>query len=617
MADYIYLLENRLSHDQRQALQKVCDVARAKGLNIFLAGGAVRDLTTGSRVRDLDVSVEGNAIKLKKEIEKHGGELSGEHEPSQTLFFKFSGSVRLEISSTRTETFPEPGKPVYRPSDLKQDLYRRDFTANAMALSLNEGSYGLLIDPMNGIADIENRHLRLVSNYGFIEDPARLLRAVRLSTRLGWQMDERTQARYQTAKEENYIHALTGYGRGYELQEIALEEDALPAMKALESEGWMKHLFPAWTHSKADVPGLNHLQEELVKLHMQGIFPDASAANFRLLTAKLPPKELSTLKKLFPRQGFVRDVDALDHGAKELAKLMTGKETATPSATWKLLMGYKPEAVLWLAHTSKGAAIQTKLKNFHTVWPEARQKIPYSLMQEMRITTQLPDYKEIISKLFLELMDGKLALVEEQKAFLEPYSPPAPPPPVHIRRPRAVKRLEPRATKKKAEKAAVKLAAAAGAETVPPEKAAAAAKPTAQKKPEPAKPVSAEKTEAPRPASKKPATGPQLVVKPQLAAKKIPSATKAAPAKVAAKAKPAGKKKSAPPAKAANKPVAVKAVAKPKPAAKKPAPKPVAKKAPAKKPVPKSRTKPKPKAKPVLKKITKSAPKRPVAKKKR
>jgi len=89
--------------------------------------------------------------------------------------------VRLEVGSTLSATYPKPGKPVYKAATILDDLRRRDFTANAMALSLNDGSYGLLMDLLNGVADIENRELRLVSNYGFIEDPVRMIRAARLS----------------------------------------------------------------------------------------------------------------------------------------------------------------------------------------------------------------------------------------------------------------------------------------------------------------------------------------------------------------------------------------------------------------------------------------------------
>ena len=198
MADYIYLLENRLSEGQKRAISTVREIAREKSLTVFLVGGAVRDLTSGSPVRDLDIAVVGNALKLKKDLLKAGAVVTGEWETGQALFVSFPGSVRMEVSSTLAASYPKPGKPVYKAAGILEDLRRRDFTANSMALSLNEGSYGLLMDPLNGVADIENRELRLASNYGFIEEPVRLIRAARFVARMGWQMEEKTRARYET-----------------------------------------------------------------------------------------------------------------------------------------------------------------------------------------------------------------------------------------------------------------------------------------------------------------------------------------------------------------------------------------------------------------------------------
>src|ERR1700678_431648 len=308
MADYIYLLENRLSAAQQAALLVVREVARAKGLTVFLVGGAVRDMTSGSPVRDLDVVVQGNASKLKKDIEKVHGAIAGENEAFQTLFVRFPGGVRMEIGSTLSVSYPKPGKPVVKPATILEDLRRRDFTANAMALSLNDGSYGLLMDPLNGVADIENRELRLVSNYGFIEDPVRMIRAARFMARLGWQMDEKTQARYETGKQEEYISAMGDFQRGYETEEIFHEEDPLRVLRRLEAEGWMKHLFPALAAAKANVAELERLRDVQSQLQIQGIHPEAAVANFPLLTAKMAPKEVAALKKSFVRPGFVDEI---------------------------------------------------------------------------------------------------------------------------------------------------------------------------------------------------------------------------------------------------------------------------------------------------------------------
>jgi len=329
---------------------------------------------------------------------------------------------------------------VLKPATILDDLRRRDFTANAMALSLNEGSFGLLMDPLNGVADIENRELRLVSNYGFIEDPIRMVRAARLMARLGWTMDEKTAARYETGKQEGYISAASKFQIGYEAEEIVHEEDPLRVLTRLETEGWMKILAPAWTAAKVNVAELERLRESQAQLQMQGIHPNTAAANFPLLTAKLSSKETTDLKASFPRPGFVREIEALEGEARDLAAQLTSKAAALPSQTWKLLHSAKPEAVLMVTHSSKSSAVQAKFKSFFTEWSQARQKVPYSLMQEMRIVPDLAVYETVVEAVAFELMDGKLGTVEEMKAFLEPFSPPAPPPTVHLRRPRAPKK---------------------------------------------------------------------------------------------------------------------------------------------------------------------------------
>ncbi len=620
MADYIYLLQTRLTPAQQSALEHVRQVAKERAMTVFLVGGAVRDLTSGSPIRDLDFAVQGNATKLKKELQKAGGVLIGEDEPTQALYFTFPGGVRLEVGSTLSVTYPKPGKPVYKAAPILDDLHRRDFTANAMALSLNDGSFGLLMDPLNGVADIENRELRLVSNYGFIEDPARMIRAARFGARLGWQMEEKTRQRYENAKAENAIAALSTTLHHYELEEIFHEEDPLRVLKRLEAEGWAKVLFPAWTSAKANEAELDKLRDLIGQMESMGIVPDPSAAYFPLLTAKLAPKDVAELKKKFARPGFAEQIPALEADTKEFAALFTSKAAAAPSDAWKLLFAAKPEAVLWLAHTTKSAPLKARFEAFFKEWSQARLKIPYQLMQEMRITPSLPGYEALVETLFFAVMDGKLDTPEAARAFLEPYSPPAPPPPVNVRR-RAVKR-EPKAAKPRSKKAAAEAEdvdlAAEGAEApegAPVEVAAKGGKaaPVAVKAATasrqtlpPARPVAAVKQSAPVKAAAKPVVkAPAKKVAAPVAKKAVPAAKHAAPvAKKAAPAhaaRPAAKKVVA---KHAAKPVAKKAGVKVVVKHAAPAKKVVAKKAVAKhaaKPLakakPKAASKPKPKSK--------------------
>ena len=437
MPDYIYLLENRLSADQQSALRHLREAAQEAGTILFLTGDAVRELTSGHTVRALEVAVRGNALELKGAIEERGGKVWGEEEASGALYLCFPGTVRVDLISTRRVEYPKPGKPVYYPASIQEYLRQRDFTINAMGLSLNEGSFGLLMDPTNGAADIEAQTLRLVSNYGFLEEPALLIRATRYLTRLGWEMDAKTRTRYANAKEEGVIEYLSAHARSQELEQIGHEEEGLKVLQALEAEGWMEILFPAWTAAKADEAGLTALHELAVELLLQGVHADMSAGQMRMLTARLQPKELAALKKLMLRPGFVEEWNSLDALAAGFAKALLAEENSTPSVSYKLFTSYDPEAILWLGFTSKDEAVKERFNLFLKVWPEVRQRIPHSLLQEMRITDQLPAYNEIVHSIFLELLDGRLATVDEARAFLEPHSPPAPPPKETIKRPRA------------------------------------------------------------------------------------------------------------------------------------------------------------------------------------
>ena len=430
MPDFIYLMETRLTPDQQRALTLVTEVARAHEMNVFLTGGAVRDIISGFIIRDLDFSVQGNALKLQKEFEKAGAVVEGTDENTRSLMLLLPGNVRAEVTSTRSERYEKPGKPPeITPGTIYDDMRRRDFTVNAMALSLNPGSRGLLTDPFNGMADIEAKVLRILQNYAFYEDPSRLIRATRLAMRFHWTLEERTQARYDAAKENNYIENISDRTLGHEIEQLAHEDQPVEVLKALEKEAWLKVLVPHLSVAKVDAPGLNQMAKVKQQLQDVGLNPDASTIVMYYLTRKLADKEISAMQRQIPNKGFVERWKSLEDDAKDFAKRLMAKDLVTPSASWKFLMSSRPETVLFTAITSRPAAVEQKLKNFLTKWPLLKQKLPFPEMPEMRITPDLPDYKKIMEEAFLLLLDGKLRSHNEIVKFLTPYSPPEPPPP--------------------------------------------------------------------------------------------------------------------------------------------------------------------------------------------
>jgi len=493
MADYIYTMELRLTPNQQKGVTLVQDIARAAGMNVYLTGGAVRDIISGFPIRDLDFTVQGNPTKLQRDFERAGAVIGGVEDEIHTIYITLPGGVRAEVSAARIERYEKAGRPpIVTPATIIEDLRRRDFTANAIALSLNPGSRGLLMDPFNGAADIEAKLLRILHNYAFVEDPSRLIRATRFSARFHWPLEERTQARYESAKENNYIEYISNRTIGYELEQLAYEDDPLNVIRSLEREGWLKVLSSHWTTAKVDTEGLSQLMKARQQMVELGYAPDPAPAVLEFLTAKLNEKETSDIRKAIPRRDFAEAWRDIEDNAKELAKRLTGKEAATPSRTWKLLSGARQEMVLYLAVTARQQAVQQKIKNFFTKWRQVQQKIPLPEMTELLITPQLPEYPKIAEEVFMLLLDGKLRSRTEILKFLKPLAPPPPPPPPPPRRGRGAKAaaapvpvLAPAAAAKKKGRGA--------AATVPP--------------PAPAKP-------APKPAASKPAPAAKSHAKP-------------------------------------------------------------------------------------------------------
>jgi len=524
MADYIYTMEIRLTPDQQKGANLVQEIARAAGMNLYLTGGAIRDIISGFPIRDLDFTVQGNPLRLQKDLEKAGAVLAGIDEDVKTLYLQLPGNVRTEISMARTERYDKIGKPpVIAPATIIEDLRRRDFTFNAMALSLNPGSRGLLMDPFNGVADIEAKLIRVLQNYAFLEDPSRMIRATRFAARFHWPLEERTQARLESAKENNYIEHISDKAIGHEIEQIAYEEDPLHILRVLEKEDWLKVLSAHWTTAKVDTNGLSQLIKTKQQMNELGYQPDPAPAVMYFITSRLGDKEIADMRRLIPRKTLVEAWKDLEDNAKDLAKKLTGKESATPSRTWQVLSSARPEMTLFLAVTARQQTVLQKIKNFFTKWRQVQQKIPLPEMTELHITPQLPEYPKIANDVFMLLLDGKLRSRTETLKFLKPLAPPPPPPPP-----------PPPAKRGRGAKAAAAAAAEAATPTAVAGKKKGKAGPATAAAPTPAVP--------PKPDTKGKASAPPKAVPvkttPPKPAKK--ASTPPAPAK---KAKPNNKKK--------------------------------------------------------------------------
>ena len=217
MSDYMFMLESHLTGEQFRVVGQMQAAAAATGLSLYLTGGAMRDVLGGFPVRDLDFTVEGNPAKLVKVMTaKHGGTVVSTDEPKKSTQLRFRGRRDRRRSPWRARSdSPKSGaRPTIEPATIHEDLRCRDFTVNAVALSLNKASLGLLVDPTNGVGDIERKELRAVHNYSFYDDPSRMLRLIRFKVRLGYTIDERTRLQYENAREAEMLTRITAGGAG-------------------------------------------------------------------------------------------------------------------------------------------------------------------------------------------------------------------------------------------------------------------------------------------------------------------------------------------------------------------------------------------------------------------
>src|SRR6202451_4461792 len=258
MPDYMYLLESRLSPEQRAVLERVQELSRSQDVNIYLTGGAVRDLISGQPIRDLDFTVEGNPVRMVRELEKGGARVAWESERVRHHEMIFAGEVDGSISAARDDYYERPGtKPEYRFSIIMEDLRRRYFSINAIAISLNMQSRGLLLDPTNGLADLERQEVRALSIHAFTNRPIRLIRILRYCARMGFKMESRTQEWFDLALQRGLHEKMDAGEVGEEMRAVTREENPIATLKLWESSGLLEKISAELHRRKPDYDSLN------------------------------------------------------------------------------------------------------------------------------------------------------------------------------------------------------------------------------------------------------------------------------------------------------------------------------------------------------------------------
>lgn len=425
MSDYMFMLDSHLTGEQSNAVAEVRDAAEFLKVNLFLTGGAMRDMMGGFPIRDLDFTVENGNIKSAKALaQKTSAEIVSQDELRRQVELRFPGNVTASISITRQEKHGKPGsKPQVLPATIHEDLRGRDFTVNAIALSLGKASRGLLLDPSNGLGDLARKELRAVTNYSLYDDPSRILRMIRLRTRLGFVVDERTMSQYRNVREAKLEAKIFPLQLEHELRQIGLDPLAGEILKALEEESLVQLFSPALAGPKLNLQAFQRLQKARQSFPFGiDIGADSYTLFLFLLQEKLTPKERTALASTAGIPKAALDAAAkLEARASKVEKEIAKAKISRPSALYAIVSKVPGELLLLLLMRSGQRLVIDRVKNYLQKYLPAAQEITEKAVIERGAEPGTPKFAKLQQQMIAERLDArpKKIVVEEP-----------PPPPV-------------------------------------------------------------------------------------------------------------------------------------------------------------------------------------------
>ncbi|HKD64496.1 MAG TPA: hypothetical protein VKB40_10720 [Candidatus Acidoferrales bacterium] len=408
MPDYMYLLESRLSPEQRAVLERVQELSRSQDVNIYLSGDAVRDLISGQPIRDLDFTVEGNPVRMVRELEKGGARTLWESEKLRHHEVIFAGDVDGSISGARDDVYEKPGaKPEIRFSGIMEDLRRRDFSINAIAISLNTQSRGLLLDPTNGLADLEKQEVRALTNHAFTNQPIRLMRILRYCARMNFRMESRTQEWFDLAIERGLHKNLQGADVGNEVRSLAREDNPVATLKQWESHDMLAAIHANLPRRKPDYDSLNKLARVRGNLMESGLRPRLNVPVMYYTLGRLKDREAAAaMRNMELRAGQIKEVDELVGHAQRIVHDLKGRKTNAPKDAYFYLAAVPPEMLAFIEVEMPNPKAIAKIRSYLQKWRPLRLGLPVGELDALGVARG-PKFDKIIEELFELQLRGR------------------------------------------------------------------------------------------------------------------------------------------------------------------------------------------------------------------
>ncbi|HEC96771.1 MAG TPA: CCA tRNA nucleotidyltransferase, partial [Nitrospirae bacterium] len=425
------LIVERFPNEVVALLRIAGEVADRLGYNVYLVGGSVRDLLMGEKNLDIDIVVEGDGIEFAGRL---AGRIRGvkliTHKRFNTAKIRFTEKAGLkmptpdftvDIATSRTEYYEAPAMlPKVETSSIKKDLYRRDFTINAIAVKLNAGDFGQLIDYFGAQRDLREKTVRVLHNLSFVEDPTRAFRAVRFAERFGFRINKHTENLIKSALRLNLFERVSGTRIYDELVLTFKEIDPVRALKSLAGYGLLQVIHPELKFAESLEETLEAVHESLTWFDLLFLEEEIDRSRvyiMGLLTGLGLAQQKAALQRLLTP---IRDMTIILDEMEKARQVMKELRTKDPVKIYRTLKPISLETLLYTMAASGDRGIQKAISRYLLELRKVRPVLRGRDLMSMGIEPG-PVYSRIFNAILKERLRGRIRSREDEVEFVKDF----------------------------------------------------------------------------------------------------------------------------------------------------------------------------------------------------
>ncbi|MCY3714501.1 MAG: hypothetical protein OXH02_14545 [Gemmatimonadetes bacterium] len=412
---------DQLPEEIRGQLRQAGRLADESGLALYLVGGTVRDLLLGRARTDIDLAVEGDGMEFAARLARASGGRCAPNPRFLTATVEMPEGHSLDVATARSETYERPGAlPRVASASMDVDLARRDFTINAMAVSLNGRSFGELVDPFEGGADLRKKRVRILHDRSFIDDPTRLFRAVRFEQRLRFRLERGTERRFREAVAQDMIGHLSGPRLLEQLKLVCFEPDPWLVFNRLEGLEVLRAIHPALGSDE----GLKTLVREIspsgAPASPAGSPPTPAGDGWWILylVALFGPHRAETLQgvvdRLKPNRRLRKAIEDMSRWSAVERAVASG-EIDTPADFFHAVRSISEDTMLFVTLTHPDEGMRKRCETYYHQHRHLRLSIDGGTLKDLGIA-EGPAYGRILEGVLSMKINGEIGNAEEERS---------------------------------------------------------------------------------------------------------------------------------------------------------------------------------------------------------